>query len=107
MACKPKATDIRKWGRELDRVSDRIGVRFGRPEIRNRARVYLEVLFSNVPRKTGWQLAQRAGDASPKNIQHFIGRAKWDADEVRDDWQRSGVDHLGAADARRRSPTGG
>ncbi len=98
MAWKPTAGDIKKWKRELDRVSDRIGVRFGRPEIRSRARVYLEVLLSNVPRKNGWQLAEHAGDASPRNIQHFIGRAKWDADEVRDDLQQYVVEQLGEKD---------
>jgi len=98
MAWKPNVRDIRKWERELDRVSDRIGRRFARPEIRNRARVYLEVLLSNVPRKNGWQLAERAGDATPKNIQHFLGRSKWDADTVRDDLQQYVVERLGEKD---------
>ena len=71
MAGKPGVDDIRKWGHELDRLSDRIGPRFVRTEIRRRARVYLEVLLSNVPRKNGWQLAEHAGDATPKNIQLF------------------------------------
>lgn len=98
MAWKPTVGDIRKWERELARVSDRIGSRFARPEIRARVRVYLEVLLSNVPRKNGWQLAERAGDATPKNIQHFLGRSKWDADEVRNDLQRYVVDQLGEPD---------
>lgn len=98
MAWKPAVSDIKKWGRELDRVSDRIGFRFGRPEIRSRARIYLEVLLSNVPRKNGWQVAERAGDATPKNIQHFLGRSKWDADEVCDDLQRYVIDQLGEKD---------
>ena len=99
MAWKPSLTDIERWKRELDRISDHIGFRFGRPEVRARARVYLELLLSNVQRKNGWQLAERAGDASPKNIQHFIGRSKWDAGEVRDDLQRYVVNHLGDKDA--------
>jgi SRSO17 transposase len=98
MAGKPSVDDIRKWRHELDRLSDRIGPRFGRKEIRRRARVYLEVLLSNVPRKNGWQLAEHAGDATPKNIQHFLGRAKWNADEVRDDLQQYVVEHLARKD---------
>jgi len=98
MAWKPTVIDIKKWEGELDRASARIEGRFSRPEIRSRARVYLEVLLSNVPRKNGWQLAERAGDVTPKNIQHFLGRSKWDADEVRDDLQRYVVDHLGEKD---------
>ena len=99
MAWKPAESDVRRWEHELDRVNDQIGARFGRPEIRNRARVYLKMLLSDVQRKNGWQLAERAGDASPKNIQHFVGRAKWDAAQVRDDLQQYVVDHLGEKDA--------
>lgn len=95
MVWKPCESDIRKWGNELDRVCDQIGDRFGRPEIRDRARVYLETLLSNVPRKNGWQLAERAGDSTPKNIQHFLGRSKWDADEVRDDLRQYVSEQLG------------
>ncbi|GEM_PF-1489610 len=94
MAWKAGASDIRKWRDELCRLSDQIGPRFGRLEIRQRTWVYLEVLLSNVPRKNGWQLAEHAGDATPKNIQHFLRRAKWDADEVRDDLQQYVVQHL-------------
>ena len=68
-------------------MGNRIGPCFVRPEIRQRAQIYLELLLSNVPRKNGWQLAEHAEDATPKNIQHFLGRARWDADEVRDDLQ--------------------
>lgn len=99
MAWKPAESDVRRWEQELGRVSDHIGSRFGRPEIRDRARVYLETLLADVQRKNGWQLAERAGDASPKNIQHFIGRAKWNAEEVRDDLRQYVVDHLGEKDA--------
>ncbi len=71
------AVEIRSWGQQLDRVTDRIGNRFWRPEIRHHAHVFLQALLSNVSRKNGWQLAEQAGDASPRNIQHFIGRLKW------------------------------
>ncbi len=94
MAWKPGAEDVRKWRDELDGVSDRISPRFVRPEVRQRAQIYLELLLANVPRKNGWQLAEHAGDATPRNIQHFLGRAKWEADEVRDDLQQYVVNHL-------------
>lgn len=92
------AADVRTWGEQLNCVSDRIGYRFGRPEIRQRAHVYLQALLSNIPRKNGWQLAEQVGDTSPRNIQHFIGRSKWDADQVRDDLQRYVADNLGQDD---------
>jgi SRSO17 transposase len=51
-----------------------------------------------VPRKNGWQVAEYAGDATPKNIQHFLGRSQWDADELRNDLQQYVTDHLGQDD---------
>jgi len=98
MAWKPGVADIRKWRHELNRLSDRIGPRCGRREIRQRVHVYLEFLFSNVRRKNSWPLAEYAGDATPRNIQHFLGRAKWDADEVRDDLQQYVVEFLAEQD---------
>jgi SRSO17 transposase len=95
MAWKPDANDVKKWRDELESVSGRIGPRFVRPEVRQRVQVYLKLLLANVPRKNGWQLAEHAGDATPKNIQHFLGRARWDADEVRDDLQQYVIEHLG------------
>lgn len=47
---------------------------------------------------TKWQLAEFAGDASPTNFQHFIGRARWDADAVRDDLVHYVAEHLGEPD---------
>jgi len=98
MAWKPSANDVKKWRAELVSVSGRIGPCFVRPEVRQRAQVYLELLLANVPRRNGWQLAEHAGDATPKNIQHFLGRARWDADEVRDDLQQYVIEHLAEKD---------
>lgn len=90
--------DVVRWSRELERVAERIGPRFGRPELRARAPVYLKGLVASLERKNGWQLAEFAGDAAPTNLQHFIGRARWDADAVRDDLVRYVAEHLGEAD---------
>ncbi|MCY2973074.1 MAG: hypothetical protein NTW52_00220, partial [Planctomycetota bacterium] len=90
--------DIRKWGGELERIRARIGHLFARHEIRERAFVYLRVSVSMIPRKNGWQVAEYAGDATPKNIQHFLGRSQWDADELRNDLQQYVTDHLGQDD---------
>ena len=37
MAWKPSANDVTKWRDELESVSGRIGLRFVRPEVRQRA----------------------------------------------------------------------
>lgn len=98
MAGMPIERDVRRWGGEWERVGQRIAMRFVRPEVRARAADYLRGLMAMVQRKNGWQLAEFCGELSPKNVQHFIGRAKWDADEVRDDLRDYVVEHLGQKD---------
>jgi SRSO17 transposase len=90
--------DVARWSRELERVAEWIRPRFGRPELRARAPAYLRGLIASIERKNGWQLAEFAGDATPVNLQHFIGRAKWDAGAVRDDLVRYVAEHLGEPD---------
>src|SRR5688500_4653314 len=77
--------DVQAWGRELDRVVDRIAGRFARSEARRRVRAYLVGLLGPVQRKASWQLAEQVGDAAPYGVQHLLGRADWDPDAVRDD----------------------
>ncbi len=84
----PTLKTVRQWSREVDAVASRFGERFGRREQRAHAGRYLRGLIARVERKNGWQLAEQLGDSAPTNLQHFIARAKWDADEVRDDLQR-------------------
>ena len=60
--------------------------------------LYLRGLLAGVDRKNGWQLAEFAGDLSPAKVQHFIGRAVWKADAVRDDLRAYGIDDLGEPD---------
>lgn len=87
--------DVQRWAAECERVSGRIGGQFIRPEARARAGRYLRGLVAPVERKNGWQLAEYAGELSPKNVQHFIGRARWDADAVCHDLRGYVVEHLG------------
>jgi SRSO17 transposase len=84
-----------QWAAGLEEVAERIGARFARSEPRGRAVAYLQGLLSAVERKNGWQLAEQAGEAAPYGVQHLLGRATWDADEVRDDLRAYVVDHLG------------
>lgn len=98
MGAQVTERDVGRWARELERVAERIGPRFGRPELRARAPAYLRGLIASIERKNGWQLAEFAGDATPTNLQHFIGRARWDADAVRDDLVRYVAEHLGEPD---------
>ncbi|HWL06999.1 MAG TPA: IS701 family transposase [Planctomicrobium sp.] len=91
-------TDVRRWAKELEQIGETVAVRFGRPEVRRRAPQYLRGLIAQVERKNGWQLAEFLGEETPKNLQHFIARSQWSANEVRDDLTRYVVEHLGEAD---------
>ena len=58
----------------------------------------LRGLLSPVERKNGWQLAERAGDATPYGVQRLLSTYRWDADLVRDDLKGYVMEHLGDAD---------
>ena len=51
-------------------------------------------LLSDLPRKNCWTIAKWAGESTPDGMQHLLGRAKWDADQVRDDLRDYVVEHL-------------
>jgi SRSO17 transposase len=93
------SASVTQWAVGLDEVAQRIESRFPRSEPRQRAVSYLQGLLSPVERKNSWQLAEQAGDESPYGIQHLLGRATWEADEVRDDLRAYVVDHLGDPEA--------
>lgn len=51
-------------------------------------------LLSDLPRKNCWTIAEWAGEATPDGTQHLLGRAKREADQVRDDLPEYVVKHL-------------
>jgi SRSO17 transposase len=79
----------------FDELMGRIAGRFGRVEPRRRARAFVLGLLADLPRKNCWTIAELAGDSSPGGMQHLLGRARWDADGVRDDLRGYLVGHLG------------
>lgn len=94
----PKAMDrrtVRAWRRELDALSDRIASRFSRSDLRRRAGAYLGGLLGSARRKNSWQLAEDVGQESPYGVQHLLGRARWDADALRDDLRGYVVERFG------------
>ncbi|MER7211449.1 transposase [Streptosporangium sp. NPDC000239] len=82
----------------LDNAFAHVAGRFGRREVRLRARSCLQGLLSGLQRTTGWSLAEHAGEATPDGIQRLFSTAKWDVDAVRDDIRTYVIDHLGDAD---------
>lgn len=87
--------DVNRWSLEIQTVTEKIGTRFSRKDLRQHAGRYLQGLISRIERKNGWQMAEELGEKSPTNLQHFIARASWSADEVRDDLQQYVCQHLG------------
>jgi SRSO17 transposase len=86
---------VRAWLLELTEAERRIGARFPRWDARRRAGAYLRGVRSPVARKNGWQLAEVNGDDTPYGVQHLLGRARWDAEAVRDDVRGDVLESLG------------
>jgi SRSO17 transposase len=76
---------VREWTLWLTEVERWLMPHFARREARRHAWAYIRGLLSPVERKNGWQLAEVNGDATPYGLQHLLGRARWDAEAVRDD----------------------
>jgi SRSO17 transposase len=73
--------------------------RFARVETRRRAGQFVLGLLADLPRKNCWTIAEHAGDPDPHGMQHFLGRASWDTDGVRDDLRDYVIGALGDGDA--------
>jgi SRSO17 transposase len=58
-------------------------------------REYLLAVLSDVDSRNCWQLAEQAGHDSPHRFQSLLGRASWDADELRDRLREFAVYELG------------
>src|SRR5829696_869685 len=90
---------VRSWTEGLAAVGERIAPRFARSEVRERAQDYLRGLLSAAERKNSWQLAEIAGDTTPYGLQHLLGRANWDTEQVRDDLRGYVSEHVGDEEA--------
>lgn len=68
--------------------------RFARVEPQRRAGQLVLGLLSDLPHKNCWTIVESAREATPDGMQHLLGRAKWEADQVRDDLRDYVVEHL-------------
>ena len=59
--------------------------RLFRWEVRVRARACLGGMLSALERKTGWPLAEHAGEATPDGMQRLFTTVCWNQDAIRDD----------------------
>lgn len=92
------AKQLKRWSSHLDALAERIGGCFSRQDLHGRAKAYLSGLLGPAERKNSWQLAEQAGAATPHGFQRLLGRARWDADVLRDEVGRYAGEHLLAAD---------
>ena len=94
----PTDQEVSCWADEINVAARMIGQRFSRCDLRAHSERYLLGLISRVERKNGWQLAEELGEQTPTNLQHFVARARWSAEDVRDDLQQYALQHLGSKD---------
>ncbi len=84
------AQEVKGWDVDFARMWGQAGDCFGRHDLRRRAAAYVRGLLGDVRRKNSWQLAEHVGAATPHGFQRLLGRACWDADQLR----AYAVDHL-------------
>jgi SRSO17 transposase len=87
------------WASSLRDVKGRIGPMFRQERMAASAGRFLDALLGPERRKTGWMRAEAAGDLGPWRQQARLGRARWDADALRDAVRDHGVETLAEPDA--------
>ena len=75
------------------------GVCSRRNVLRHPQGLFLDGLLGDERRKTGWMRAEAAGDPGPWRQQAILGRARWDAEALRDIVHDYVVERLAAKDA--------
>jgi SRSO17 transposase len=89
------SVDPDRWWTEFSAVIDRIAPRFARYEPLRHAAELMAGMVSGLDRKNCWTIAEHRGEATPDGLQHLLARAKWDADQVRNDLRDYVVDAFG------------
>lgn len=88
------AKRVKQWSDRLEQLGERIGGCFSRCDLHARAQAYVSGLLGPALRKNSWQLAEQAGAVTPHGFQRLLGRARWDADALRDEVHRYAAEHL-------------
>src|ERR1700750_2441747 len=77
-------TTLDLWASSLREVKDRMRPLFTQDRVAASAHAFLDGLLGPERRKTGWARAEAAGDEGPWRQQAILGRARWEADALRD-----------------------
>ncbi|WSA25429.1 IS701 family transposase [Streptosporangium sp. NBC_01810] len=70
---------------------------FARVEPRLQAAKYVRAVMSDLPKRNGWTIAEKAGDLTPDATQRLLNRARWDTVGAMSAIRRFAVTHLDAA----------
>src|SRR6478672_10210163 len=82
------------WASSLREVKKRIRPLFAQERAALNAGLFVDGLFGDERRKTGWMRAEAAGDPGPWRQQAVLGRDRWDADALRDLVRDYATEHL-------------
>src|SRR3954449_13316123 len=77
-------TTLDLWASSLREVKERMRPLFTQERVAASAHAFLDGLLGSEQRKTGWMRAEAAGDKGPWRQQAILGRARWEADALRD-----------------------
>jgi SRSO17 transposase len=75
---------VAKWEDRFEQMAEQVGPCFARRDLRRQAVGYVQGLLGHVERKNGWQVSEYLGRDKPYGVQRLLGRASWNADDVRD-----------------------
>jgi SRSO17 transposase len=87
-----------QWSNTLKSFQQRLNPYFARCEARQAAFNYIQALLSPVERKNGWQIAEQVGDMTPYRVQHLLGRAQWDEEQLCQEVRHYGIEGLREAE---------
>jgi len=92
-------TTLELWASSLRAVKARMAPLFTQERVAASAGLFLDGLFGDERRKTGWMRAEAAGDPGPWRQQAILGRGWWDADALRDIVREYALETLADQDA--------
>jgi SRSO17 transposase len=83
---------------EYNKMMSRISGIFAGEQGFGNAQKYMRGLLSDAERKNGWQIAENVGESTPYNLQQFIYRGVYSADELRDELRGYVSEEMGEPD---------
>ena len=89
------AEQVQGWDDDFREFFLGFSHRFSRADIRWQALKYLRGLLAPIERRSGWTLAEHAGDATPDAMQGLLASPCFDRDAVRDEVRTAVVQAIG------------